>query len=80
MILPKVDWQAALYKHAATRPIRRKAKIPDTDTTEAPAMNTHRFRPSKRGAFLTSLQGCIYGVSEMMCIHCFRTASNFIPI
>ncbi len=43
----------------------------------AEAMNTHHFRPSKRGTFLTSLQGCIHGVSELMCIHCWCLGSNY---
>jgi Cu(I)-responsive transcriptional regulator len=32
-------------------------------------MNTSCFGPSKKGTFLTSLQGRIHGVSETRCIH-----------
>ena len=33
-------------------------------------MDTGDFRLSKRGIFLTSLHGCICGVSEITCIYC----------
>jgi hypothetical protein len=43
-------------------------------------MNTHDFRPSKRGTFLTSLQGRIHGVSEIMCIQCWCRVSKKLAL
>ena len=43
--------------------------LKDTFVNVALGMETFCFRPSKKGTFLTSLQGCIYGVSETKGFH-----------
>ena len=44
----------------------------------APEMNIPCFGPSKRGTFLTSLQGCIHGVSETRYIHFSPPSGKFL--
>ena len=52
------------------------AHSPFLHTSGTEIKNKQYFRPSKRRFFLTSLQGCIHGVSAMLCILYFQPGST----